>query len=70
MPFRFGCRVRTTVDQIGRDVPAGSYGTVIYPLDTWGDCGVPLDGDSANGTHVYGQSELILIADAPDWLKL
>lgn len=70
-PFRFGQRVRTTVDAGGIVTvfaPAGSFGTVIYPLDKWGDLGVVLDGDSSGGIHAYGEDQLAPVADAPDWL--
>lgn len=69
--FRFGQRIRTTVDTGGTFtvfVPAGSFGTVIYPLDDAGDVGVLMDGDSSAGTHAYGTDEIIVIADAPAWL--
>lgn len=73
MSFRFGQRIRTTVDAgdiiVSTLVPAGSYGTVIYPLDKAGDIGVILDGDSTGGTHAYGENELVLVADVPDWIE-
>lgn len=73
MTFRFGQRIRTTVDAGGfitPSVPAGSFGTVIYPLDDAGDIGVLMDGDSTSATHAYGADEVTVIADAPAWLHL
>ncbi|OEV13402.1 hypothetical protein [Streptomyces nanshensis] len=64
----FGQRVRSTVDKDYCYAPAGSFGTVIYPLDNWGDIGVVLDGDSSGGTHAYGADELVPVADIPEWL--
>jgi hypothetical protein len=72
MPFRFGQRIRTTVDTGGLItslIPAGSYGTVIHDLDTWGDIGVLLDCDPPARIRAYGEDQLALIADAPDWLR-
>lgn len=66
--FGFGQRVRTTVDRAYCYAPAGSFGTVIYPLDKWGDIGIALDGDSSGGIHAYGEDQLTLLADMPDWL--
>ena len=73
MSLRFGQRVRTTVDAGGIltvFVSAGSFGTVIYPLDGWGDIGIVLDGDSSGATHAYGEDELVLLADTPDWMQV
>ena len=72
MPFQFGQRVRTTVDAGGIItvfVPAGSFGTVIYPLDKWGDIGILLDGDSSGSPHAYGEDQLVLVADVPNWAQ-
>lgn len=69
MPYRFGQRVRTTTDACNGLVPEGSFGTVIYPLDEWGDYGVLMDGDSSGATHAYGEDELVLVADAPSWIQ-
>ena len=72
MTYAFGQRVRTTVEAGGYItplVPAGSFGTVIYPLDDAGDIGVLMDGDSSGATHAYGEDEITVIADAPAWLR-
>lgn len=74
MPFHFGQRVRTTVDAttditVGIIAPASSFGTIIEPLDRWGDYGVLLDGDSSGGMHAYGEDELVPVADIPDWVQ-
>ena len=58
MTYQPGQRVRTTVDQIGRHMPAGSLGTVIYPPNKWGGYGIRLDDDPDGGTHAYEEHEL------------
>ena len=71
MQFTFGQCVRTTRDRggiVSVFVPAGSYGTVIYPIDKYGDIGVLLDGDSSGAPHAYSMDELALVADTPDWI--
>lgn len=70
MPFTFGQRVRITVDSGGTItpfVPAKSFGTVIYPLDAYGDIGVLCD--ACEGIRPYGENELVLVVDAPEWLR-
>jgi hypothetical protein len=69
MSFSFGQRVRTTVESPTGLAPAGSFGTVIHPVDKWGDCGIVLDGDSSGSMHAFSENELILVADTPDWLR-
>ncbi|MCX4596116.1 hypothetical protein OG819_42645 [Streptomyces sp. NBC_01549] len=64
MPFHPGQRVRTTVDD--SRAPAGSPGTVIHPLDKWGDYGVLVDDGKSEVMRAYGEDELALIADIPD----
>ncbi|MBX9392265.1 hypothetical protein K4749_01290 [Streptomyces sp. TRM72054] len=65
MPYQPGQRVRTTVDQIGRHMPAGSLGTVVHHLDEWSDYGIRLDDDPTGRTHYYGENELAP-ADDPE----
>jgi hypothetical protein len=64
MPFHPGQRVQITVDD--RRAPAGSLGTVIHPLDVWGDYGVRVDDGKTGVMRAYGEDELALVADIPD----
>ena len=55
--YRIGQRVRTTVDTIGYDIPAGTLGTVLDYDAEWDDYHVLMDTPPGmKGT--YGEDEL------------